>query len=197
MLALNPSSQHHRSQPAVTNPGVRSNQSWSAMRSSGGRGERGGKRERKMEKDDGVEREDQEQPAFFLQDCFRVVVIVDSTGVFRGEQPLTSTRQPPCSRSAPDRLAGCRGLSCEASRRRQSPVSGTAKGAPPFPFVRASLPPSALTKRPWEHPIIICNRIERLGSDLVECLMSAGHASFPCAFTTPWRCPFFRTETPI
>lgn len=28
----------------------------------------------------------------------------------------------------------------------RSPVSGTAEGAPPFPFVRASLPPSALTR---------------------------------------------------
>lgn len=41
MLALNPSSQHHRSRPAVTNRGVRSNRSRNVMRRSGGRGERG------------------------------------------------------------------------------------------------------------------------------------------------------------
>lgn len=61
ILALNPSSQHHRSRPAVTNRSVRSNRSRNATRRSGGRGERveekeRGRRKRRRtgEKDDRV-----------------------------------------------------------------------------------------------------------------------------------------------
>ncbi|TGZ52923.1 hypothetical protein DBV15_09980 [Temnothorax longispinosus] len=67
----------------------------------------------------------------------------------------------------------------------RSPVSGTAEGAPSFPFVRASLPQSALTRGLGALNYYLQPDREALGPDLVECLMSAGHASFPRARPRP------------
>ncbi|KAL6254426.1 hypothetical protein P5V15_014475 [Pogonomyrmex californicus] len=111
MLALNPSSQHHRSRPAVTNRGVRSNRSRNATKRGGGRGERGGEKGR-GERGEGRQDKDKRPDIFPVglpmhcrhdRSSWSVIVVVGRTTLWSrsslfhaGEQLLSSTWQPPC-----------------------------------------------------------------------------------------------------
>lgn len=148
MLALNPSSQHHRSWPAVTNRDVPSNRSRSTARRSKERR----KRRRRIAR--GRTRCDEECVQGKKGICQTTTAFFPRETPFASTFPL-STRRTTVNfdlataaavfliRSRPAKRRE-RPFPTGASRRGVSDVKDRV-GAPSFPFVRAWLPPGTLT----------------------------------------------------